>query len=121
MKINKKLFFITFLFSICLFLCSPPTLSKSAENHYQFAKVQSNLSVNGCPLKLKDGRVLILGVHENYIYYPKRNTFKEIKPVPYGFAYISNGYTFPAVVLNDGNVLIIGNSDNDIYNCLSNL
>ena len=117
-NIIKKIFFITFLFSICLFLCSCPTLSKSAENSYQFTKVQSNFSLNGCPLKLKDGRVLILGVHENYIYYPEHNTFKAIKPVPYGFAYISNGYTFPAVVLNDGNVLIIGNSDNDIYNKL---
>ena len=83
-----------------------------------FVKTQSNYSLRGCPLKLKDGRVLILGVHENYIYYPEHNTFKAIEPAPYGFAYISNGYTFPAIELKDGNILIIGNSDNDIYNKL---
>ena len=109
----------------CLFLFLSVTSinlqAQSKSSDYasgSFVKTQSNYSLRGCPLKLRDGRILILGVHENYIYYPEHNTFKAIEPTPYGFSYISNGYTFPAVVLNDGNILIIGNSNNDIYNKL---
>jgi hypothetical protein len=73
-----------------------------------FEKINSDLSIQGCPVKLKDGRILILDIDKNYIFDPKTNTFRETTRTPFGFSYISNGKIFPAVVLNNGKVLIIG-------------
>ena len=73
-----------------------------------FEKIQTNLEIEGCPLKLKDGRILILDINKSYIFNPKNNTFRETTSTPFGFSYVSNGRVFPAVVLNNGKVFIIG-------------
>lgn len=105
--ILKVLTIFILLFGI--FINSPNySFSFDYENGH-FETINSNLSIQGCPVKLKDGRILILDIDKNYIFDPKTNKFKETKPTPFGFSYVSNGKTFPATVLPDGNVLIIGN------------
>lgn len=98
-----------FILLFGIFINSPNySFSFDYENGH-FETINSNLSIQGCPVKLKDGRILILDIDKNYIFDPKTNKFKETKPTPFGFSYVSNGKTFPATVLPDGNVLIIGN------------
>ena len=105
--------FINIIFKISLLVClllvsTNYSIALDYENGH-FEKIDTNLSIGGCPLTLKDGRVLILGINENFIFDPKTNKFKETQPTPFGFSYISNGKIFPATVLNDGTVFIIGN------------
>lgn len=107
MKDLKKIISIVLLiFGICLIF---PNIAFSFDyENGQFETINSNLSIQGCPLKLKDGRILILDTNRNYIFNPKNNTFRETTPTPFGFSYVSNGGMFPAVVLNNGKVFIIG-------------
>lgn len=113
MEVMKKI-----IKSLCIviivFLCTLSlTLSSYADDldyeNGHFEKINTDLSIQGCPVKLKDGRILILDIDKNYIFDPKTNVFKETTRTPFGFSYISNGKIFPAVVLNSGKVLIIGN------------
>lgn len=106
-KVIKCLNIVLMLVIIVLSISPVFSTTLDYENGH-FEKIQSNLEIYGCPLKLKDGRVLILDVKKNYIFNPKDNTFRETTPLPYGFSNFSNGKTFPAVVLNNGKVFIIG-------------
>lgn len=107
MKNFKKIISIVLLiFGICLIF---PNIAFSFDyENGQFETINSNLSIQGCPVKLKDGRILILDIDKNYIFNPKTNTFRETTHTPFGFSYVSNGGMFPAVVLNNGKVFIIG-------------
>ena len=104
--ILKVLTIFILLFGI--FINSPNYSFSFDYENGQFETINSNLSIQGCPVKLKDGRILILDIDKNYIFDPKTNKFKETKPTPFGFSYVSNGRVFPAVVLNNGKVFIIG-------------
>ena len=104
--ILKVLTIFILLFGI--FINSPNYSFSFDYENGQFETINSNLSIQGCPVKLKDGRILILDIDKNYIFDPKTNKFKETKPTPFGFSYVSNGGMFPAVVLNNGKVFIIG-------------
>lgn len=112
MKVMRKYVLKVLTIFILLFgiFINSPNYSFSFDyENGQFETINSNLSIQGCPVKLKDGRILILDIDKNYIFDPKTNKFKETKPTPFGFSYFFNGKTFPATVLPDGNVLIIGN------------
>ena len=105
-KIKNLISIVLLIFGICLIF---PNIAFALDyENGHFEKVQTNLEVTGCPLKLKDGRILILDNNRNYIFNPKNNTFRETTPTPFGFSYVSNGGMFPAVVLNNGKVFIIG-------------
>lgn len=107
MKDLKKIISIVLLiFGIC-FIFPNIAFALDYENGH-FEKIQTNLEIEGCPLKLKDGRILILDINKSYIFNPKNNTFRETTSTPFGFSYVSNGRVFPAVVLNNGKVFIIG-------------
>lgn len=107
MKNFKKIISIVLLiFGIC-FIFPNIAFALDYENGH-FEKIQTNLEIEGCPLKLKDGRILILDINKSYIFNPKNNTFRETTSTPFGFSYVSNGRVFPAVVLNNGKVFIIG-------------
>lgn len=107
MKNLKKIISIVLLiFGIC-FIFPNIAFALDYENGH-FEKIQTNLEIEGCPLKLKDGRILILDINKSYIFNPKNNTFRETTSTPFGFSYVSNGRVFPAVVLNNGKVFIIG-------------
>ena len=107
MKNLKKIISIVLLiFGIC-FIFPNIAFALDYENGH-FEKIQTNLEIEGCPLKLKDGRILILDINKSYIFNPKNNTFRETTSTPFGFSYVSNGGMFPAVVLNNGKVFIIG-------------
>ena len=107
MKDLKKIISIVLLiFGIC-FIFPNIAFALDYENGH-FEKIQTNLEIKGCPLKLKDGRILILDINKSYIFNPKNNTFRETTSTPFGFSYVSNGRVFPAVVLNNGKVFIIG-------------
>ena len=107
MKNLKKIISIVLLiFGIC-FIFPNIAFALDYENGH-FEKIQTNLEIEGCPLKLKDGRILILDINKSYIFNPKNNTFRETTSTPFGFSYVSNGSVFPAVVLNNGKVFIIG-------------
>lgn len=105
-KIKKLISIVLLIFGIC-FIFPNIAFALDYENGH-FEKIQTNLEIKGCPLKLKDGRILILDNNRNYIFNPKNNTFRETTPTPFGFSYVSNGDMFPAVVLNNGKVFIIG-------------
>lgn len=105
-KFKNLISIVLLIFGICLIF---PNIAFSFDyENGQFEKIQTNLEIEGCPLKLKDGRILILDTNRNYIFNPKNNTFRETTPTPFGFSYVSNGGMFPAVVLNNGIVFIIG-------------
>ena len=73
--ILKVLTIFILLFGI--FINSPNySFSFDYENGH-FETINSNLSIQGCPVKLKDGRILILDIDKNYIFDPKTNKFKE--------------------------------------------
>lgn len=108
MRKNILKILLVFVLVIGIFINLPNfSLALDYENGH-FEKINSDLSIQGCPVKLKDGRILILDIDKNYIFDPKTNTFRETTRTPFGFSYISNGKIFPAVVLNNGKVLIIG-------------
>lgn len=108
MRKNILKILLVFVLVIGIFINLPNfSLALDYENGH-FEKINSDLSIQGCPVKLKDGRILILDIDKNYIFDPKTNTFRETTHTPFGFSYISNGKIFPAVVLNNGKVLIIG-------------
>lgn len=105
-KFKNLISIVLLIFGICLIF---PNIAFSLDyENGQFETINSNLSIQGCPVKLKDGRILILDTNRNYIFNPKNNTFRETTPTPFGFSYVSNGGMFPAVVLNNGKVFIIG-------------
>lgn len=105
-KFKNLISIVLLIFGICLIF---PNIAFSFDyENGQFETINSNLSIQGCPVKLKDGRILILDTNRNYIFNPKNNTFRETTPTPFGFSYVSNGGMFPAVVLNNGKVFIIG-------------
>lgn len=96
------------MFIMCWFTLYPnKTYALDYENGH-FEIIHTNISPDGCPLKLNDGRILILDIDENYIFNPDDNTLKKTVNLPFGFSYIGNGRYFPATVLNDGTVFIIG-------------
>ena len=105
-KFKNLISIVLLIFGIC-FIFPNIAVALDYENGH-FEKIQTNLEIEGCPLKLKDGRILILDTNRNYIFNPKNNTFRETTPTPFGFSYVSNGGMFPAVVLNNGKVFIIG-------------
>lgn len=105
-KFKNLISIVLLIFGIC-FIFPNIAFALDYENGH-FEKIQTNLEIEGCPLKLKDGRILILDTNRNYIFNPKNNTFRETTPTPFGFSYVSNGGMFPAVVLNNGKVFIIG-------------
>ena len=105
-KFKNLISIVLLIFGIC-FIFPNIAVALDYENG-QFETINSNLSIQGCPVKLKDGRILILDTNRNYIFNPKNNTFRETTPTPFGFSYVSNGRVFPAVVLNNGKVFIIG-------------
>lgn len=105
-KFKNLISIVLLIFGIC-FIFPNIAVALDYENG-QFETINSNLSIQGCPVKLKDGRILILDTNRNYIFNPKNNTFRETTPTPFGFSYVSNGGMFPAVVLNNGKVFIIG-------------
>jgi len=108
MRKNILKILLVFVLVIGIFIKLPNfSLALDYENGH-FQKINNDLSIQGCPVKLKDGRILILDIDKNYIFDPKTNTFGETTRTPFGFSYISNGKIFPAVVLNNGKVLIIG-------------
>jgi len=93
---------------MCWFTLYPnKTYALDYENGH-FEIIHTNLSPNGCPLKLNDGRILILDIDENYIFNPDDNTLKKTVNLPFGFSYIGNSNIFPAVKLFNGEVFIIG-------------
>ena len=105
-KFKNLISIVLLIFGICLIF---PNIAFSFDYESgQFETINSNLSIQGCPVKLKDGRILILDTNRNYIFNPKNNTFRETTSTPFGFSYVSNGRVFPAVVLNNGKVFIIG-------------
>ncbi len=106
-KIKNLISVVLLILGICVIF--PNTAFALDYENGHFEKVQTNLKVTGCPLKLKDGRILILDLNRNYIFNPKNNTFRETTSLPFGFSYVSNVELFPAVVLNNGKVFIIGN------------
>lgn len=111
MKVMRKYILKVLTIFILLFgiFINSPNYSFSFDyENGQFETINSNLSIQGCPVKLKDGRILILDTNRNYIFNPKNNTFRETTPTPFGFSHVSNGGMFPAVVLNNGKVFIIG-------------
>ena len=107
MKDFKKLISIVLLIlGICLIF---PNIAFSLDyENGNFEQINTNLSVRGCPLKLQDGKIFILDTDKAYIFNPNTNLFQTVKSVPFGFSYFSNRKTFPAVVLNNGKVFIIG-------------
>ena len=105
-KFKKIISIVLLIFGIC-FIFPNIAFALDYENGH-FEKIQTNLEIEGCPLKLKDGRILILDINKSYIFNPKNNTFRETTSTPFGFSYVSNGRVFPAVVLNNGKVFIIG-------------
>ena len=105
-KFKNLISIVLLIFGIC-FIFPNIAVALDYENG-QFEKIQTNLEIEGCPLKLKDGRILILDINKSYIFNPKNNTFRETTSTPFGFSYVSNGRVFPAVVLNNGKVFIIG-------------
>ena len=107
MKNLKKIISIVLLILGICFIFPNIAFALDYENGH-FEKIQTNLEIEGCPLKLKDGRILILDINKSYIFNPKNNTFRETTSTPFGFSYVSNGGMFPAVVLNNGKVFIIG-------------
>lgn len=105
-KFKNLISIVLLIFGICLIF---PNIAFSFDYESgQFETINSNLSIQGCPVKLKDGRILILDINKSYIFNPKNNTFRETTSTPFGFSYVSNGRVFPAVVLNNGKVFIIG-------------
>ena len=105
-KFKNLISIVLLIFGICLIF---PNIAFSFDyENGQFETINSNLSIQGCPVKLKDGRILILDINKSYIFNPKNNTFRETTSTPFGFSYVSNGRVFPAVVLNNGKVFIIG-------------
>lgn len=105
-KFKNLISIVLLIFGIC-FIFPNIAFALDYENGH-FEKIQTNLEIEGCPLKLKDGRILILDINKSYIFNPKNNTFRETTSTPFGFSYVSNGRVFPAVVLNNGKVFIIG-------------
>ena len=105
-KFKNLISIVLLIFGIC-FIFPNIAVALDYENG-QFETINSNLSIQGCPVKLKDGRILILDIDKNYIFNQKNNTFRETTSTPFGFSYVSNGRVFPAVVLNNGKVFIIG-------------
>lgn len=105
-KFKNLISIVLLIFGIC-FIFPNIAVALDYENGH-FETINSNLSIQGCPLKLKDGRILILDINKSYIFNPKNNTFRETTSTPFGFSYVSNGRVFPAVVLNNGKVFIIG-------------
>lgn len=105
-KFKNLISIVLLIFGIC-FIFPNIAVALDYENGH-FEKIQTNLEIEGCPLKLKDGRILILDINKSYIFNPKNNTFRETTSTPFGFSYVSNGRVFPAVVLNNGKVFIIG-------------
>ena len=74
--ILKVLTIFILLFGI--FINSPNySFSFDYENGH-FETINSNLSIQGCPVKLKDGRILILDIDKNYIFDPKTNTASKV-------------------------------------------
>ena len=105
-KFKNLISIVLLIFGIC-FIFPNIAVAFDYENGH-FETINSNLSIQGCPVKLKDGRILILDIDKNYIFNPKTNSFRETTSTPFGFSYVSNGRVFPAVVLNNGKVFIIG-------------
>ena len=105
-KFKNLISIVLLIFGIC-FIFPNIAFALDYENGH-FEKIQTNLEIEGCPLKLKDGRILILDINKSYIFNPQNNTFRETTSTPFGFSYVSNGGMFPAVVLNNGKVFIIG-------------
>lgn len=105
-KFKNLISIVLLIFGIC-FIFPNIAVALDYENGH-FEKIQTNLEIEGCPLKLKDGRILILDINKSYIFNPQNNTFRETTSTPFGFSYVSNGRVFPAVVLNNGKVFIIG-------------
>ena len=105
-KFKNLISIVLLIFGIC-FIFPNIAFALDYENGH-FEKIQTNLEIEGCPLKLKDGRILILDINKSYIFNPQNNTFRETTSTPFGFSYVSNGRMFPAVVLNNGKVFIIG-------------
>ena len=105
-KFKNLISIVLLIFGIC-FIFPNIAVAFDYENGH-FETINSNLSIQGCPVKLKDGRILILDIDKNYIFNPKTYSFRETTSTPFGFSYVSNGRVFPAVVLNNGKVFIIG-------------
>ena len=61
-KFKNLISIVLLIFGIC-FIFPNIAFALDYENGH-FEKIQTNLEIEGCPLKLKDGRILILDINK---------------------------------------------------------
>jgi|GEM_PF-3558942 len=98
--------YITFIIFIFFFFSEISPANENNKNNIQskghFEEIKSNITVKGFPLKLNDGRILIVWGRNLIIFNPKTNKFSGIA-APHDAIALNKG-----CVLKDGRVLFAG-------------